>query len=217
MRSEAAHYLARLVATTQSLVRDEIKASLDRTKPSYILRDLATGSAKTVFYELRCGPEFGWDQVVPIVAELIEGAGLLTSGGDLVQVTPEGGTNCKMAGRPLLFLHSPDIDEALAKRFSPEVQFDGAPVPAGVLLLGVLQGPSRLDAKRIGDVLRADRVTSNSENLSDFPEKEHNSSVTARVEDVEFRSLQQLRKNVDLESLIEARGRLQELLPKVYA
>ncbi len=203
MRSEAARYVASLVDRPKSSVREEILASLDRTKPGYILGALATGSAKMVFYELRCGSGIGWNKVESVVAELIEGAGLLTSGGDLVQVTHEDGTNCNMAGRPVLFLHSPDVDEALAKRFSPDVQFDGAPVPAGVLLLGVMQGPSSFDAKRIGDVLRADIVTSNSENLSDFPQKEDNSSVTARVEDVEFRSLQQLRKNVDLQSLIE--------------
>jgi hypothetical protein len=217
MRSEAVHYRTRLLDHQQSVVRDSVVNSLDRLTPVYVLGALATDAANAVFYELRCGPGVGWDDVSSIIGELVEGAGLLTSGGDLVKLVPADGTNCNMAGRPILFLHSPDVDESLANRFSPSSQFDGAPVPAGVVLLGVLQGPTRMDAKRIGDVLRADRVTSNSESLSGVPEKEDNSSVTARIEDVEFRLLQQLRKNLDLQSLLEARGRLQELLPKVYA
>jgi hypothetical protein len=217
MRSEACHYSTRLFTRPQSMVRDTVMSSLDRLAAGYVLENLLTDAANAVFYELRCGPSVGWDNVAPIIAELMEGAGLLSSGGDVVRLTASDGTNCNFAGKPILFLHSPDVDEALANRFSPSNQFNGTPIPVGVLLLSVSQGPTTFDAKRVGDVLRADRITSHSESLSDAPKKDDNSSVSARIEDVEFRTMPQLKKNLDLLTIAAARTRLQELLPKVYA
>jgi len=74
-----------------------------------------------------------------------------------------------------------------------------------------------VDAKRIGDVLRADRVTSASDDLADFPKKAEDSSVTIRVDEVEFRLLHDLRGNMQLRTLAAAQARLRELFPKVYA
>ena len=201
----------------QSEVRDIVLSALDRQKVTYVLQSLTTDSANEVFYEMRGAVPIVWTSVEGIIRELVEGAALLTSAGDEGALIPCDGGNYRLAGRPILILHAPQVDEGLAQRFLPSGRFEATPIPVAVLLLGVVTGATAVDAKRIGDVLRADRVTSASDNRVDFPEKTEDSCATIRVDEVEFRSLQELRANLQRRTVAAAQARLRDLFPKVYA
>jgi hypothetical protein len=217
MRSAAELLRAEKRKLPQSEVRDVVLSALDRCKQSYILRLLDTDSANDVFYRMQNETPIEWKGVQKIVHGLIEGAALFASGGDEAAVVPGEAGNYRVAGRPLLVLYAPDVEVALAKRFPPSTDLDGTPIPVGVLLIGIESGSIAVGARRLGDVFRADQVTSASGDLADSPKKTEDSSVTIRLADVEFRSLQELKTNWKLGTSIEARNRLRELFPKVYA
>lgn len=206
-----------MLSYAPSDVRDIVLKALDRQKATYVLHSLTTDSANTVFYEMQGSGPIGWPSVENVIRELVEGAALLASAGDEAFLMPCEGGNYRLAGRPVLILHAPQVDEGLTQRFLQSGRFEATPIPVAVLLLGVVTGATTVGAKRIGDVLRADRVTSSSDDLADFPKKDEDSSVTIRVDDVEFRSLHELRGNMQSQTLTAARARLQELFPKVYA
>jgi hypothetical protein len=202
---------------TPSAVRAAVLSVLDRQKPTYVLSSLNTDSANDVYFRLQCAEPVTWHTVEPVIRELVEAAALLGSGGDSVSLTPCEGGNCRLAERPVLVLYAPNVDEALEKRFSQAMGFEGAPIPTAIVLLGVVSSAVAVDAKRVGDVLRADRVTSASDDLADSPKKVEDSSASIRIDEIEFRSMQQLRSNLKLATLAAARARLQELFPKAYA
>jgi hypothetical protein len=205
------------VSHAQSDVRDVVLGALNRQHPTCVLHFLTTDSANAVFYEMQGAGSIGWPSVEAIIRELVEAAALLASAGDDAYLMPCEGGNYRLAGRPVLILHAPEVDEGLTQRFLLAGRFEGTPIPVAVLLLGVVTGATTVDAKRIGDVLRADRVTSASDDLADFPKKAEESSVTIRVDEVEFRSLHDLRGNMQSRSLAAAQARLRDLFPKVYA
>jgi hypothetical protein len=201
----------------QSNVRDAVLNALDRCDDTYILRFLNTESANDVFYRMQHTTPIEWSNVREVVGDLIEGVALLISGGDEAVVIPCEAGNCRLAGRSLLVLYAPDADEALTRRFPLAADLDGMAIPVGVLLIGVQSGTVDVRARRIGDVLRADQVTSTSADLVDSPRKTEHSSVTIRLADVEFCSLRELKPNWKLGSSTAAQDRLRDLFPKVYA
>lgn len=198
-------------------VRDAIAGALDMQSPTFVLRGLTTESANDVFYRMRCAEWPIWESVEGVVEELIEVAALLAAGGDDVALIPCDGGNCKLTGRSIAILYAPNVDSALSARFGPQSMFDATTNPAGVVLLGVVLGASDVGVCRIGDVLRADRVTSSSPDLVDTPSKTDESSVTIRIDDVEFRSTVDVRPNMNQQTVAAARHRLQTLFPKVYS
>ena len=152
-----------------------------------------------------------------IVHELVEGAKLLATGGDDVRLMPCDGGNCSLSNRTISIIYAPNADAALAARFPRSQMFEVSAIPAAVLLICVVATAANVDAIKVGDVLRADRITSSSAQLDDIPTKTEESSVTIRLDDVEFRSIQQLRPNLAQPSIAGARSRIATLFPKVYA
>ncbi|MGP1680449.1 MAG: hypothetical protein ACTS6J_25255 [Burkholderiales bacterium] len=191
--------------------------ALHQGAPEYILRELVTAAANDVFFRIICAEAPTWANVASIVHELVEGAKLLATGGDDVRLIPCDGGNCSLLGRTVSILYAPNADAALTAHFPRSQMFDVSAIPAGVLLICVVATPANVDATKVGDVLRADRVTSTSAQLADIPMKTEESSVTIRLDDVEFRSTHQLRQNLAQPSTAAARTRIESLFPKVYA
>lgn len=217
MRSATETHRRRTLLQPSNEVRKLIAGALDMRGSAYLLRNLTTQSANDVFYRMRCSEWPAWETVEGVVEELIEVGALLAAGGDSVLLTPCEGGNCSLAGRSVAILYAPNVDSALGSRFGPQSIFDVAANPAAVVLIGVVSGTNAVGTCRIGDVLRADRVTSSSPELLDTPSKTDESSVNIRIDDVEFRSTVDVRPNMTQLTVAAASQRLQALFPRVYA
>jgi hypothetical protein len=128
----------------------------------------------------------------------------------------EGG-NCTVSGRSVAILYATSIDSALSMRFSTEALLSGQALPTGIVLLKVEASSRNPRARTVGDVLRADRVSSESPELTDGPPRVSASSVTISLGDIHFCEPKDLRPNLDEATLILAHSRTSVLLPGVYA
>jgi hypothetical protein len=216
MRS-ACILLSPMAEQSQPGVADAFRQSLSFQSVTYVLRALDTAAANEVVFKTKCAQALGWDSVEHVVKDLVEVSALLACGADPVALEPCDGGNCTLAGRPLLVLYAPRVDDALMARFSTATQFNAEASPSGVVLVGVTTGPSYVGATRIGEVIRADRVTTSSTELLDSPVKSPASAAAIRIDDVEFRSLTELKSNLSATNTAAARTRLQQLFPKAYA
>jgi len=209
--------IARIPEGGQRSAAHEVIEALDRDANRYLLRQLTTAAANNIVFQTRCNEWPLWSTVEGVISELVEAGALLAAGSDPVQLTPCPGGNCQIAGKPLAILYAPDVDSALTAHFTTERLFDGSALPAGIVLLGVVSGPSTVGARRVGDVLRADRVTSRSSELTGIPAETNASAVTIRPDDVDFWPILHLRPNLVQHTPAAARERIQSLFPAVYA
>ena len=109
------------------------------------------------------------------------------------------------------------IDAALETRFPAATLLSGAALPTGIVLLKV-EASSRIPrAKTVGDVLRADRVSTESPELTDGPVRVPGSSVTISLGDIHFCEPSDLKPSLDEATLAAARSRASAFLPGVYA
>jgi hypothetical protein len=217
MRSVAAVYRQRLMPHAGTAAYDPVIAALERQGMRYILREITSEAANDIFFRMYCAEWPRWGTVESVIGDCVEAAALLAAGGDNVVLTPCDGGNCSLAGKPVAVLYAPNVDVALTAKFPLARVFDASPIPAALVLIGVVAAPAAVGAHKVGDVLRADRVTSGSPDLAGMPPRTEESSVTIRIDDVEFRSLTELRPNLDQPGAAAARERIRTLFPKVYA
>lgn len=183
----------------------------------YLLDGASRFTANDAFYQMICDARPTWSSVESLINDLIEAAALLACGGDRVQIIPCPGGNCTVSGRTVAILYAPIVDTALETRFSTTSLLSGGPLPTGIVLLGV-ENSSRIPrAKTVGDVLRADRVSSESPDLNDGPTRVQASSVNIGLRNIHFCETSDLRPNLSLATLAAARERLSALLEGVYA
>lgn len=216
MRSAAMAQRQKLQSGVITETTNAAATALHQSAPEYVLRELDTAAANDVFFRVISAEAPVWSNVENIVHELVEGAALLATGGGEVRLIPRDGGNCSLLGRTVAILYAPNADAALAAHFPRSQMFDVSGIPAAVLLICVVAAPANVDATKVGDVLRADRITSMSGQLADIPVKTEESSVTLRLDDVEFRTMQQLRPNLTQPNTAAARSRIQILFPKMY-
>ena len=184
---------------------------------AYILNGASRTVTSSAFFQMICDTRPTWSTVEPLVDDLVDTGALLASGGDQVRIAPCPGGNCTVAGRPVAVLYAPRVDTALETRFSTAALLSGAALPTGIVLLKV-EASSRIPrAKTVGDVLRADRVSSESPELSDGPSRVPGSSVTINLGDIHFCEPKDLKLSLDEGTLNEARNRTSAFLPGVYA
>jgi hypothetical protein len=182
-----------------------------------MLAGISTAAANDVFYRMCCCEIPRWATVEGVVDELVEAAELLASAGDAVVLAPCGEDNCNFVGQPVAILFAPDVDSALAARFASRGLLEATTTPIAVVLVGVHSASSHVDARKVGDVLRSDRITSKSSGLVDAPERTLDASTTIRADDVDFRELSELRGNSSVGTTVLARSRLKQLFPGIYA
>ena len=184
---------------------------------TFILTDTTRESANECFYRMICDDRPTWGDVEPVVRELVRTAALLSSAGDVVRIAPCQGGNCVVSGKAVAVLYAPTVDTALESRFSRDALLSGVSLPAGVILLGVQAGSGVPHAKTVGDVLRADRVSSDSPELTDGPSRVAASAVSVGLSELYFCEPKDLAPNLDLTSAAAARARTSTLMPGVYA
>lgn len=218
MRSAAADkYLETSDLSWQSTQpKKSYRASLV-TGDAYLLDGASQSTANGAFFQMICDTRPTWSTVELLVSELLEAGALLACGGDRVRITPCSGGNCIVSGRPVAILYAPAVDAALEARFSTTMLLSGAALPLGIVLLGV-EASSRIPrAKTIADVLRADRVSSESPELSDGPSRVSASSVNIGLGNIHFCEPSELRPSLDETTLADARNRSSAFLEGVYA
>jgi hypothetical protein len=214
MRSAAKErHLACGVANTEPKARYQSSLTAGA---SYILEGASQESAKTAFFSMICEARPTWGTVESIVSEFVEACALLACAGDEVRIAPCAGGNCTVSGRSVAVLYAPAVDKALEARFSPDKLLSGAVLPTGVVLLAVEASSRIFRANTLGDVLRADRVSSESPELSDSPSRVPESAVTINLGDIHFCEPRDLRVNLEEATLAAARNRSAQLLPGVY-
>ena len=192
------------------------RSSLDPAGCAYVLNGASRTTTNESFFRMICDTAPTWSTVESIVADFVDSVALLACGGDRARITPCPGGNCSVSGRSVVILYAPSIERALSTRFSTEAQLSGTALPTGIVLLRVEASSRNPRARTVGDVLRADRVSSESPELTDGPTRVSGSSVTISLGDIHFCEPQDLRPSLDEESLILARSRMSELLPEVY-
>jgi hypothetical protein len=184
---------------------------------AHILKDITRVTADDVFFRMTCGTSPSWTSVESLVEEFVEAGALLASGGDQVRLAPCPGGNCKVGGRSVSALFSPVVDVAFEHRFSTKALLEGEPLPVGVVLLKV-EASSRIPrAKTVGDVLRADRISTESPELSDGPVRTLDSAVIIGLGNIHFCEVKDLRPSLEEETLEHARNRTTAILPEVFA
>lgn len=184
---------------------------------AYILAEATRTSTNDSFFQMICDDRPTWADVEPVVRELIEAAALLSCGGDTVRLAPCPGGNCTLSGRPVALLYAPAVDAALEARFSRESLLSGTALPTGIVLLHVTAASRIPHARTVGDVLRADRVSSESPELADGPTRAPASAVTIGLGEIHFCEPRELVPNLDLQSSADARARTVALLPGAYS
>jgi hypothetical protein len=183
---------------------------------SYLLNEATRSTADGAFFHMRCNVHPTWSTVEPLVDEFIETAALLACGGDRVRIVQSEEGNVTVSGRPVSLLYAPAVDAALETRFPVDRLLSGVPLPTGVVLLKV-EASSRVPrGKTVGDVLRADRISSESPELRDGPVRVPASSVTINLGNIHFCEPPELRPGLDQATLAAARNRSSVLLPGVY-
>jgi hypothetical protein len=219
MRSAASrhHAVSRQVSSEPTEVRIAFQQSLSQSQTTYILRDATRATASQSFFHMICDDRPTWTNVEAIVDDFVEVAGLLACGGDEVRLGSFSGGNCSVSGRPVAVLFAPTVDVALAARFSTSTLLSGSELPGGIVLLQVKESSSSPRARTVGDVLRADRVSSESPELSDGPTRVPDNAVTIRLGDIHFCELKDLRPGLQESTAIAARSRAAALLPGVFA
>jgi hypothetical protein len=190
------------------------RLSLSPAEQGYVLRGVHRDSANESFFQMVCDVAPTWAIVESLVTDLVDSAALLACGGDTVRIIPCTGGNCSVSDHPVAVLYAPSIDGALANRFSSEEMLSG--VPSGVVLLKVDASSRCPRAKSVADVLRADRVGSESPDLVDGPTRVPNSSVTMDLGAIFICELQDLRPCLVERTLGSGRALLSALLPGVY-
>jgi len=216
MRSAASsRYLVATDVSTEP--KDAYRKSLVPEGPTYILDSSSRTRANDCFFQMICDDRPTWSTVESLTNDLIDSAALLGSGGDRVRIEPCSGGNCSVSGRSVAVLYAPVVDSALAVRFSMAALLSGTGLPAGIILLKVTASSRSPRAKTVGDVLRADRVSSDSPELTDGPTRVTGSSVMIGLRDIHFCEPEDLRPNLEEATLIAARDRATSLLPGVYA
>lgn len=184
---------------------------------AYVLEGADQATMNDAFLRMICNILPTWSTVETLVDDFVETGALLASGGDLVRITACPGGNCTVAGRSVAVLYAPRVDVALETRFSTAVLLSGTALPAGIVLLKV-EASSRVPrAKTVGDVLRADRVSSDSPELSDGPARVPESSVRVGLGDIHFCEPKDLKASLEEGTLSQARSRTAAFLPGVYA
>ena len=191
--------------------------SLGPSEPTFVLGGVSRASANESFFHLICDDRPPWANVESIVNDLVETAGLLACGGDHVQLGSFSGGNCSVSGRPVAVLFAPAVDAALVARFPTSVLLSGEELPGGIVLLQVEASSSSPRARTVGDVLRADRVSSQSEQLSDGPTRIADNAVTIRLGDIHFCEPKDLRPCLQEATEIAARNLAAAWLPGVFA
>ena len=184
---------------------------------AYILEGSTRTTANDVFFRMICGAAPSWTSVESIVEELIEAGALLASGGDQVRIVPCPGGNCRVGSRAVAVLFSPVVDAAFEKRFSTNALLDGEPLPVGVILLKVEASSRSPRAKTVGDVLRADRISTPSPELTGGPVRTSDSAVVIGLGNIHFCEVKDLRPSLGEATLKSARDRTQAILPEVFA
>lgn len=219
MRSVAAErYLATSAPSWSSNdVKRAYRSSLNGADRAYVLDGASSTTASDSFFGMICDARPTWGTVESLVGGLVEATALLACGGDTVRIAPWQGGNCSVSGRSVAILYAPSIDVALSTRFSTAELLSGAALPTGIVLLEVEAASRNPKAKTVGDVLRADRVSTESPELNDGPKRVPRSSVTIGLGDIHFCEPKELRPNLDEATLILARNRTSALLPGVYA
>jgi hypothetical protein len=208
--------LRKLADSAQPDVRAAVTDALSCGSAAYVLRSLDTAAAKEVLFRMQCAELPAWGTVETVVTHLVEVSALLACGGDSTALIPCEGGNCALAGKAVSILYAPNVDEALISCFSASSRLEASPIPSAVVLVGVVMAASAVGAYRLGEILRADRVTTPSNELIDMPVKSQDSAATIRIDDVEFRSLAELKANLAQPNVGAARIRLQQLFPKAY-
>jgi hypothetical protein len=218
MRSTASErYLATSdLSWANNEAKKAYRSSLDPAGCAYILNGACRTTANASFFQMICDTPPTWATVESLVADFVDSTALLACGGDEVRITPCPGGNCSVSGRSVAILYAPSVERALSMRFSTAAQLSGTVLPTGIVLLKVEASSRNPGAKTVGDVLRADRVSSESPELADGPSRVSDSSVTISLGDIHFCEPQDLRPSLDEESLMLARSRMSELLPGVY-
>jgi hypothetical protein len=218
MRSGAASILEASSSSNWSDTepKKRYRASLSAGE-AYILEGSIRTTADDVFFRMSCGAVPSWKSVESLVEEFVEAGALLASGGDHVRLTPCPGGNCRVGIRAVSVLFSPVVDSALEKRFSTNALFEGDALPSGVILLKVEASSRNPRAKTVGDVLRADRISTPSPELGDGPPRTSDSAVVIGLGNVHFCEVKDLRPSLEEATLTSARERTQALLPEVFA
>ena len=183
---------------------------------AFLLDGASRTSINDAFFQLIRDSRPTWPNVESLAGEFVEAGALLGCGGDQVRITPCRGGNCTVSGRPVAVLRAPVVDEALEARFSSANSLTSAPIPTGIVLLCVEATSRTPRAKTVGDVLRADRVSSGSPELINCPVRVPASSVTIGIGDIHFCEPRDLRLSLEEATLAEARGRSAAILPGVY-
>jgi hypothetical protein len=182
----------------------------------YVLDGAVCKTASVAFHRMIYGTNPTWSTVESLVADFIDAGALLASCGESVRIGPCPGGNCNVAGRSVAIIYSPDVDSALSARFSNEVLLSGDALPSGIVLLKVEATSRNPRAKTVGDVLRADRISSESPELSDGPVRVVENSVSVGLGDICFCEPRELRPNLEEATLVAARNRTSVLLPGVF-
>ena len=155
--------------------------------------------------------------VEALVRELVDCVALIACCGEAVRLAPGPGGNCIVNDRVLACLYAPVVDAALVGRFPLRDVLSGAPLPAALVLLQVDEGSRSPRARTVGDVLRSDRISSGSLDLTDAPTRSPHGAVTIRADDIYFCVPSDLRPGLSESSSSDARARICDLLPGVFA
>jgi len=193
------------------------RASLNPEEAAYVLVETSRAAANESFFIMKGGVSLTWLTVEPLVEEFVDTCALLSCGGDHVRVLPSGGGNCAVAGRPVAILYAPDVDQCLLERFSAEKRLSGAPLPFGIVLLGVEDASRSPHAKTVTDLIQADRVGSPSPELTDVPERVESNSAMISLYDLYFCEPAALRPSLKEAAAVDARNRNAQILPGVFA
>jgi len=192
------------------------RSSLTPSEGAYVLNGATQATANECFVQMICDAHPTWSTVESLVGDLVDSVALLACGGDRTRIVPCPGGNCSVSEHPVAILYAPSVDRALSRRFSAEALLSGAPLPTGIVLLKVEASSRNPGARSVGDVVRADRVGSESPELADGPTRVSHSSVTISLGDIHFCEPQDLRPSLDEPTLDLARTRTSTLLPGVY-
>jgi hypothetical protein len=182
-----------------------------------VLEGASRSTANEAFLQMICDVRPTWSTVESLVEEFVDTSALLSSGGDRVHIGPVPGGNCTVSGRSVAVLYAPAVDAALEARFPAATLLSGMALPTGIVLLKV-EASSRIPrAKTVGDILRADRVSTESPELTDGPVRVSASSVSITLGDIHFCEPSDLKPSLDEATAAAARSRSSAFLPGVYA
>lgn len=191
--------------------------ALTQSNPRFVLSGSSTASAQEVLFKTHTSDWPSWKTVEGIVSELVESAALMSAAGDAVCLQPCDGGNCTFDGKPLAVLFAPNVDRAIEAFLSTGIELDGGTLPLGLVLIGVTTGTSVVDARRVGDVSRADRITSRNEDYTGIPTDVTDNAVVMRPDQIEFRTLIELKPNLSAPTSADARVRIESLYSRVYS